>query len=171
MATEPEIKAVAYVLEQDHTGKSTADVARACIKALDDLRSTIYRAASGPLKRGETFKGLTSSKVNYVAWIGDMGESIRAWIVTEESDYGWFSHPNHEQWRWRKPSTVRDITRFTVNKDGHLPGDVFTIDWGGGNLGICTAVAVAPASVLTEANGIIIPIGNWELEKFYKKVK
>ena len=166
MASESEVKAVTYVLEQDHEGKSSAQVAELCIKALDDVRSTIWRPVGGPLHLGDLFKGaINAAQIHYVAWIGKMGSRERAWIVTQTSEFGWIGHPGHEQWSWRKPATLKDMSKITDNVDGHKVGDMFMY-----GVELMEVVAVSPRSALVADGDFIFPIPNSDLGRFYRKV-
>ena len=124
MATaSKEAEAVRFILDKEWPdGTTSNDVATAAIKALDTLRGTMVRPVGPPLKEGMIFKSFLTSKVHYVIWIGEEspGGSVFAWIVTEDSDYGWFSRVSSPFWRYITPQepgkgTVRNIKQFDAD--------------------------------------------------------
>src|SRR5690242_6112084 len=126
MISESEIRAVSHVLTLEHAGKTSDEVAKLCIQALDNVRSSIWRPVGAPLRVGDTFKGLITSKVHHVAWIGyDFGQ-LRAWIITGDSEYGYFGHPDQDLWKWRTKTSTRQetIDKMVANEDGIKVGDI-----------------------------------------------
>src|SRR5207249_315581 len=89
MATKAELDAILFILNKEwEDGTSSETVARATVKALDDLRSTTWRPIGPPLKVGEAFKGIISSKTQFIAWIGEENGRDLTWVVAEDSNYG-----------------------------------------------------------------------------------
>lgn len=127
MAKAPEIEALRFILEKEWPeGTSTETVAKAAIKALDDLRSTTWRPVGPPLKLRQAFKSIRTAATHYVVWIGEYEGTEYAWVVTEDSDYGWFSRSSSPFWLWTEPVPEKKGTNRSVKivgEDGEYKTD------------------------------------------------
>lgn len=99
-----EVDAVIHVLDKEWPEGTTSDlVAKAAIKALDDMRSSSWRPLGPPLQVDSVFKHQLTSKTHYVRWIGvDDGREL-AWIASEDSEYGSLVPTSSPFWRWTTP--------------------------------------------------------------------
>src|SRR5690242_2589626 len=135
MITDKEVQAVKYALNRDWPEETTADqVARAAIKALDNVRGTAARPLNTPLRVGQAFRGVLSSKTHYVAWIGLGGFDPRplAWVVSADDNYGWVSYADGPFWNFASLVEEKETRRRTRGEDGEwLKGedgkDVWTV--------------------------------------------
>lgn len=159
---ESEIKAVAYVLQLDHDGKSVEQVAEECIKALHSLHKTAVRQSMGPLVVGECFRTAYGGPY-IVAWNGHQ----YSWLINKTDTRGLITHSDSRVWRWREPARITDGVRIkaTTNADGHEVGDMFMIEGKP-----FPAVSVCMNGVLVDDNGEPFAISNDEIERFYRKV-
>jgi hypothetical protein len=115
VSTASEVTALRFILDKEWPeGTSTETVAKACIKALDDLRSTTWRPVGPPLKLRQAFKSIMTAKTHYIVWIGEYDGREYAWIVTEDSEYGWFSLSASPFWLWSQPVPEKKGTNRTV---------------------------------------------------------
>lgn len=169
---DSELEAVRFVLDKDWPdGTTSNDVAKAVIKAIDDLRSTTWRPVGPPVKVGEPFKSIISAKTHYVLWIGDDGSGVEyAWIVTGDSEYGSFSPSSSPFWKWTTETRVmqKTIDKVTTNPS-YAVGELVQIRQGG----LYEILAVHQNGVLfrdmeTQA---VWPESNHSLDKYYKKIK
>jgi hypothetical protein len=95
------LEAVRFILDKEWPDGTTSDsVARAAIKALDDLRKTSQRPLGGPPKPGMAFKPYWSSDTHYVRWIGDERGRTLVWAVTKDSDNGILAMVNSVIWQF-----------------------------------------------------------------------
>lgn len=102
--SDAEETAVSAVLETEWPdGTSTKDVAKCCIKALDQLRSTTWRPIGPPLTAGTAFTSIFLSKTQYVIWTGMSAGAEYAWVVTADSDYGTLIPVHSPGWQWTTP--------------------------------------------------------------------
>ena len=110
---------VAALLKPRDEDTEIKDLANACIKALDDLRSTTWRPIGPPLQVGQQFKWQFSSKMHFVAWTGEDGDGKEyAWIITPDSDYGFLALVHSPVWRWTTPvQPSKGVTRKVQAKD------------------------------------------------------
>jgi hypothetical protein len=109
-----ELDAVRFILEKEWPdGTSSDTVARAAIKAIDDIRDTMWRPIGPPLQVDSVFKHHFTSSTLFVRWIGvDAGGVELAWIVAEDSDYGHIARTDSLFWRWSTPvKESKGITR------------------------------------------------------------
>jgi hypothetical protein len=114
VALKAEITAVRAVIDKDWPeGTTSEQVARVAIKALDDLRMTSWRPVRPPLQIGQIFRHVVSKDTYYVAWIGLDGSREMAWIVSNDSDYGWFTPHSSPFWKW---STMVDPPKGVTRK-------------------------------------------------------
>lgn len=204
MATAKEIAAVCVALDKDWPeGTKSNEVATAAIKALDTIRGTMVRPVGPPLKEGLIFKSFLTSKVHYVIWIGEEspGGELYAWIVTDDSDYGWFSLALSPFWHFITPQepgkgTVRNVKQFDADGEPILGDDGKQITerkeyppvhlkvlsnekWKAGdriyvhqgNHYEVIAVHSRGALLRESETGIVLPESNHGLEKFYKREK
>lgn len=102
MALKAEWTAVQAVLDKDWPEGSTSEqVAKAAIKALDDVRLTASRPILPPFRQGMIIKHSVTRKISYVAWVGLTDEETEmVWIVDQDSDYGEFTFSSSMFWRW-----------------------------------------------------------------------
>jgi hypothetical protein len=101
LTTRAELEAVRFILDKEWPDGTTSDsVARAAVKALDDLRKTSQRPLGGPPKPGMAFKPYWSSDTHYVRWIGDERGKTLVWAVTKDSDNGILTHVNSPIWQY-----------------------------------------------------------------------
>jgi len=103
-------------------GTSTEDVALDILKAHDKTLDTLFRPIGPPLRAGLAFKSILTTKTHYVAWVGLDGEGREvAWVVTEDSDYGWVGSSHSLIWRWitvvSEKETRRRIKCQTIKKN------------------------------------------------------
>lgn len=99
------------VLSQDWPeGTSTEMVAGECIKALDALRSTMWRPIGPPIMAGTAFKSIFLSKTQYVIWTGESGGREYAWVVTADADYGTLMLIHSPFWQWTTPVPLKGST-------------------------------------------------------------
>jgi len=106
---------VEAVLSQDWPeGTSTEMVAGECIKALDALRSTMWRPIGPPIMAGTAFKSIFLSKTQYVIWTGESGGREYAWVVTADADYGNLIPVHSPGWQWTTPVKLGTGTNRTV---------------------------------------------------------
>lgn len=191
MTTKAELEAVRFVLDKEWPDGTTSDsVARAAIKALDDLRKTAQRPLEGPLKPVLAFKPYWSSKTHYVRWIGEQRGKQLAWIVTADSDVGIITHVTSSIWQYSTavaPAKATTRTVKTIDEDGveHsekktyppiteklfvndlgvVPGDKLSIK----NVGNFTVEEVFSRGVLLRfQDGIIWGESNHDLQRYYK---
>lgn len=114
-----EVNALRFILEKEWPeGTPTDTVAKACIKALDDLRSTTWRPVGPPLQLRQAFKSIISSSTHYVVWIGEYEGREYAWVVAEGSEYGLFTLTSSPFWLWTEPVPERKGTNRTVKLVG-----------------------------------------------------
>jgi hypothetical protein len=115
LASQAELNAVGFILQKEWPdGTSDEDVAEAAIKALDKVRSTTWRPIGPPLHLRQAFKSIRTAETHYVVWIGEYDGKEYAWIVTEKSEYGWFSLSSSPFWLWTEPVPEKKGTNRTV---------------------------------------------------------
>jgi hypothetical protein len=168
LSTAAELEAVRFILEKEWPdGTSSDTVAKAAIKALDDLRSTTWRPIGPPLQIDSVFKHQLTSKTHYVRWIGEDAQREMAWIVTQDSDYGAFVPTSSPFWRWTIPARVQEKTKekILVNEIGMTVGDKIHVR----NVGNYTVVAIAPGGVLMRnRDGNHWAESNHGIQRYYK---
>lgn len=170
MATSEEVNAVCYVLNKEWPEDSiTQDVAEACIKVIDAIRATTWRPVGPPLKLHQPFKSIITQKTHYPMWVGTEREGgpELAWIVTADSDYGWFAPSDSPFWRWTVAARVQEKTveKVMTNDAGMEPGDRITLRQDGQY----EVMAVFCKGVLLKhrATGNMWPETNGNLAKYY----
>jgi hypothetical protein len=115
LITSAEIEALRFILEKEWPeGTSTDVVAKAAIKALDDLRSTTWRPVGPPLKTGQAFKHQYLSGTQFIAWIGEDDGREMAWVVHDASDYGCYASTSSPFWKWTTPVALAKGVNRTV---------------------------------------------------------
>lgn len=169
LATKAELDAVRFILDKEWPDGTTSDsVARAAIKALDDLRSTAWRPLTGLPALNDIFKPQWSSKTHFVRWIGDERGRQLAWMVTDDSDVGSITHVTSPLWRFTKPAgriSQEKIDSIAVNTLGVLKGDRLSIK----NVGNFTVEEVFSRGVLLRfQDGILWGESNHDLQRYYK---
>jgi hypothetical protein len=130
LASNSELKAVGFILEREWPdGTSTETVARAVVKALDEIRLAEIKPIAPPLRPGLVFQSQLSSKNLFVVWIGDEGGDEMAWIVAEDSNYGWLGPVDSPFWDWSSVVKSRQniIDRVLTNEIGMVAGDKVTL--------------------------------------------
>jgi hypothetical protein len=169
LTSESELTAVRFILEKEWPDSTSSEtVAKAAIKALDDLRSTTWRPIGPPVKVGEPFKSIITSKTHYVMWTGEYDGREYAWIVTADSDYGWFAPLPSPFWLWTVPSRVmqKTIDAAKVNELGMVVGDRIKLR----QYNRFEVIAVFSGGVLMKDrdSGQICPESNGNIEKYYQ---